>query len=238
MKSYKQKTGVTLVEILIVVAVIAILVSMVIGIAARIDNQGKEQLTKNTLAILDTALGQFQDYGYDCNVSLAMTANNERDFYRSLNFPIDCNTSFSYTAIRRELEKVLGVSWRTITITDTGGIPDANYFGSEVLYFFLSRVPDCRQTLDEIDGKLITNLDKNGNPWKLTVGPRTLDVYPLMRFIDPWGTTLRYDYYDAKPPNHSLIDIQNMEKSKKTFPVITSAGPDKIFGTADDIKSR
>ena len=90
MKSYKHKTGVTLVEILVVAAIIVILVSMVIGIAARIDNQGKEQLTKNTLALLDAALGQFQNYGYE--YKLAPNAGpDEMEFYRSLDFPIDCN---------------------------------------------------------------------------------------------------------------------------------------------------
>ncbi|MHC4572068.1 MAG: prepilin-type N-terminal cleavage/methylation domain-containing protein, partial [Planctomycetota bacterium] len=40
MKSYKHKTGVTLVEILIVVGIIAILAAMVISLAARIDSRG------------------------------------------------------------------------------------------------------------------------------------------------------------------------------------------------------
>ena len=64
MESYKHKTGVTLVEILVVVAIIAILATMVISLAARIDNQGKERLTENTFALLDPALGEFCDYGY------------------------------------------------------------------------------------------------------------------------------------------------------------------------------
>jgi hypothetical protein len=69
----------------------------------------------------------------------------------------------------------------------------------------------------------------------VTVGGKS---YPLFRVIDPWGETLRYDYYDEKPPPHSQSDIDDMEKSRKTFPVITSAGPDKEFDSADDITSR
>ncbi len=65
MKSYKHKYGFTLVEMLIVLAIIALLTSMVIGIAGRISNQGKEQLTRNTFALLDAALDQFRDYEYN-----------------------------------------------------------------------------------------------------------------------------------------------------------------------------
>jgi prepilin-type N-terminal cleavage/methylation domain-containing protein len=44
----------------------------------------------------------------------------------------------------------------------------------------------------------------------------------LARFYDPWGTPLNYVYASG-------ID---------TFPELTSAGPDRKFGTADDISSK
>jgi prepilin-type N-terminal cleavage/methylation domain-containing protein len=234
MKSYKHKTGVTLVEILVVVAVIALLVSMVIGIAARLDSQGKERLTENTFAILDAALSQFQNYGYEYKLVPNLDPNSaEAKFYRSLDFPIDCNGLPYDPQLRTEWGRALGFN-RTIAIEITGGTHDKSYSGSEVLYFFLSRVPESRETLDKIDRKLITNLGINGQPMDVIIGLGT-DVkkkYPLLRVIDPWGTTLRYDYY-----NDTGTFAEKME-SKKTFPVITSAGPDKIFGTSDDIKSR
>ena len=62
MKSYKHKTGVTLVEMLIVVAVIAILASMAIGIAARIDNQDRERDLKSTFVLLESALREYYEY--------------------------------------------------------------------------------------------------------------------------------------------------------------------------------
>ena len=52
--------------------------------------------------------------------------------------------------------------------------------------------------------------------------------YSLLRIIDPWGETLRYDYYD---------DYTEPDEARN-FPVITSAGPDGVFGTDDDIASR
>ena len=60
----RTKVGLTLVEMLVVIAIIAILASTVITIATRIDNKSREQLAGSTIAILTAALGQFQDYGY------------------------------------------------------------------------------------------------------------------------------------------------------------------------------
>lgn len=217
MKRRQNKTGVTLVEILVVVAIIAILVTMVIGIAARIDTQGKEQLTKNTVALLDTALGEFHDYGY--NYSAPADAN--------FKFPLDCN-SFSKSDLEGALKDALGAT----NVSITGDHNDV-YSGCEAMYFFLSRVPESRVTLDKIDKKLITNLDIGGSYMEITIDPGVNEKkYPLFRVIDPWGETLRYSYYDngtevsspSEPPSNS----------PRVFPVIISAGPDGDFNTVGD----
>jgi len=57
-----MKTGITLTEILIVVAVIAMLAAMVIGIASHIDTQSKEQATEATFALLEGALDEYKDF--------------------------------------------------------------------------------------------------------------------------------------------------------------------------------
>lgn len=57
--------GVTLVEILIVVAIITILASMVIGMATRIGNQSKEKSLQDTFALLESALEEYREHrGY------------------------------------------------------------------------------------------------------------------------------------------------------------------------------
>ena len=61
MKDCKQKSGVTLVEILVVVVIVGILAGMVIGLARRIDNQGKERLVRNSFEILNCALEHYRD---------------------------------------------------------------------------------------------------------------------------------------------------------------------------------
>jgi general secretion pathway protein G len=218
MKRRRHNAGFTLVEMLIVVAVIAILATMVVGLATRIGNKTKEQLVESTIAILNAALEQFHDYGY-----------SYLSPYSEFDFPLDCN---GFT--QAELETTLGNALGT-TVQISGGTHKNEYSGSEALYFFLSRVPECRAALDKIDGSLITNEDSSGNKLLINIGGVE---YPLIRVVDPWrehgtttktGKTLRYDYYDEK-----TVD----PKTKRNFPVITSAGPDGIFDTADDISSR
>ena len=217
MKSDQNKTGLSLVEMLIVVAIVVILTTMVIGLAGRIDDQSKEQLTRNTIGIITAALRQFNDYEYRYKAPV----------YTGFSFPLDCN-DFLQPAIEMTLGNALGAIF-----VISGGTPDISYSGGEALYVFLSQLPECRKTLDKIDESLLTNLDINKQPRIITItypGGSTKE-YPLLRVIDPWGTTLKYDYYDEVliPPN---------PRQKRTFPVVTSAGPDKKFGNTDDISSR
>lgn len=214
----KAKIGVTLVEMLIVLAVITILVSMVVAIAARLDNQSKERLAKSTFALLNAALGQFQDYGY----------HYESEEYRDFKFPIDCNDLDD-----DELENELGEALDMLgEVFITGGDHnDPNFSGSEALYFFLSQVPVSREALDKIDKSLITNEGSDKREMEIQVGDKK---YPLQRIIDPWGETVRYSYYR----NSYEISNEPPEDERRNFPIITSAGPDRVFGTADDITNR
>ena len=54
--------GLTLVEILITVAIIAVLTTMVMTITKRVDNQAKEKSLANTFAVLEGALQEYYDY--------------------------------------------------------------------------------------------------------------------------------------------------------------------------------
>jgi type II secretory pathway pseudopilin PulG len=215
MKKNRQTIGFTILEMLVVVGVIVILVSMVITLAARFEDRGNERVIKSTFSMLDAALGEFEDYGYNYKGSYAEL---------SLSFPLDCN-DFLRVDFENAVEEALD------TEVSINRDYDPNYSGSAAMYFFLSQVPDCRKVLDRIDISLVTNEDKNGDPLRIVVGG---DVdgqsYPLNRIIDPWGRTIRYDYYDEDDPSPDVEDL-------RTFPLLTSAGPDGEFNTLDDIKS-
>ena len=62
METRKYNYGLTLVEMLIVVAVIALLATMVVGIATHIDNQSKERGVKSIFALLESALQEYNEY--------------------------------------------------------------------------------------------------------------------------------------------------------------------------------
>ncbi|MCX5634324.1 MAG: prepilin-type N-terminal cleavage/methylation domain-containing protein [Planctomycetota bacterium] len=234
MKIARKQFGFTLLEMIVVVAVIVLLTSIVISVATRIDSQSKERLTENTLGLLNAALEQYKDFGYELkyNPIWLPVIPEESDFFLGLQFPIDCN-GFTAADVATTLGLVLNAGVGGVVIPPAGN--DPNYSGSEVLYFFLSKVPANKEILSRIGKSLITNIGSGGQAMDIEINGIK---YPLYRFVDAWGTTLRYDYYyDEAPPFNNINKINNMKNSKRSFPLIISAGPDKVFDTADDIKN-
>ena len=62
MESGKDRNGTTLIEILVVVAVIMILAGMVAGIGTTIDRHSKVKAVKGTFALLESALQEYYDF--------------------------------------------------------------------------------------------------------------------------------------------------------------------------------
>ena len=113
----------------------------------------------------------------------------------------------------------------TININDTDAVEKRN----------LVEYDEKKYTLDDLDdpdywGETIGDDDSEREIEISVDGGTTFKSF--FRVIDAWGTTLRYDYYDELEV--PLVAVAG----KKTFPVITSAGPDKKFGTPDDISNK
>ena len=157
-----NKHGLTLVEILVVVALIAILATIVVGVAGRIDNQSKEKAVESTFVLLDSALQEYRQF--------------------TDKFPEQPEDNFANAAAH-----------------------------SEFLYYELNSVPDSRIILEKIDKSSLEN--KYGAAG--TPSGTSVEIY------DPWGMPLDYRY-----------------KTGENFPVMISSGPDKTFGTADDMNSK
>ena len=170
----QTKRGFTLIEMLVVIAIVAALATMIVGVASRIESREKEKRCKNILALLTTALAQFHEYDF---------VYKDPD-YSAFNFPLDCN-GFDEVQIAETLEGALGADDVQIS-----GIHDPNDSSNEVMYLLLSMVPASRATLNKIDKKLVTS-----DGATITIDGRE---YPLLRVVDPWDTALRYDYYDDK----------------------------------------
>jgi prepilin-type N-terminal cleavage/methylation domain-containing protein len=160
MKTRKYKHGLSLVEMLIVVGVIALLATMVISVASRVDNQSKENLLKSTFAMLEGALEEYKEFQGA--------------------FPLQPVKDFTDVSLH-----------------------------SENLYKELYSIPGTRKILEKISGSLIKHDFDSGA------------VPPVPEIYDPWGTPLDYRY-----------------EAGDNFPELISAGPDKIFGNADDITNR
>lgn len=148
----------TLVEILVVVAIIAMLTTMVIGIASRINDQSKERGLESTFTLLESALQEYCEY--------------------TGKFPEQPEKNFANALIH-----------------------------SEYLYRELDLMPESRKILGRIAESLVKN--EYG----------TIDTPP--EIYDPWGIVMDYIYVAGD-----------------NFPDLVSAGPDKIFGTADDISNK
>jgi hypothetical protein len=212
---------------------------MVVGITKRIDDQSKERLCRNTIALVGNALEQFRDFGYEY----------KNNYYDGLVFPLDCNKynpadTFPYPNPQDTIRDALYSAPLPNVTIDAGPLwaqHDPSFSGSEVLYFILSQIPDCRATLDKIDKSLLTNkgIDKVTDITITIQSATTTRTYPFTRIIDPWGKTLRYDYYpDYADYTGTIIPYKDYRDSaKRTFPVITSAGQNGQFDTADDISN-
>ena len=62
MKTRRYKRGLSLLEMMIVVGIIALLATMVIGVAGRIDNQAKEKGVKSVFVLLEGALEEYKEF--------------------------------------------------------------------------------------------------------------------------------------------------------------------------------
>ena len=62
MRKYKNKLGLTLIEMVIVVGIIALLVSMIIRLVSRFDNQAKEKGLECTFMLLEGALQEYYEF--------------------------------------------------------------------------------------------------------------------------------------------------------------------------------
>jgi len=96
---------------------------------------------------------------------------------------------------------------------------DVSSASSAALFYFLDRNPASRAIASAVSNTLVTNKDADGNAITITIG--TNPAIDLPRYIDPWKTSIRYVYLDGT-----------------AFPSLTSAGPDKVFDTPDDITSK
>ena len=180
MKVFRRHRGFSMLEVLTAIAIIAVLVSMVLGLGKRVKIQAQERLCKSGIDIISSALDQYYDQ------------------YADFPFVAELNPDLTPIYVQATLLAYLNAEFGIVP-PDTGSIPGAvedEYASSEALYYYLDKkCPNSRKLID----KLATSLTAGGGAGG-GAGKRTYDdaggtpVLDLVRFVDPWGNPLRYTY--------------------------------------------
>jgi prepilin-type N-terminal cleavage/methylation domain-containing protein len=198
MRTGKRQAGFTLVELLIVLAVMAILIVTVLVAGKAVRVQAQCRLAASTIDILIAALEQYYEFSGE--------------------FPLSCE-GFGQAA----LAETLGGTGATIT----DGTYHSDFASGSALYYYLSQTPGSRRIINSISPSLVTAQGFNGVGLILT--PASGETVDLFRVIDPWGKTLWYRYEAGQ--NFPVLSSAGPDK------ILSSPGPDKIVGTSDDITS-
>ncbi len=211
------QSGFTLMELLVVAAIVVVLASALVGVGRRLLTGAQDKLARSTLEIVATAVEQY---------------------HSELNrFPMEYLNSgsrsvtpaFSQAELIAYLNDDLGltrmVPARTVSILPTGSLHN-DYAVSECLYYFLNRSQTSRRIIDTISDSQktaidLTRTDRQARRAEYTDASGQPVTIPLIRLIDPWNIPLRYEFTPGM----------------MSFPRITSAGPDRQFDTTDDLRS-
>ncbi len=200
MNRLRKQCAFTAVEVITTVAILAILVGILLGVGRRLVTQAEEKLAQGTIDIIVLALEQY----YTDSVPNGFPF--EADVY--IESPL---FGFDENALQTVIELDRGAVSSTVT-----GSHDSKYASSEALFYFLYKSPNSRKIIDTITDIQITNQGSSGGDLIIEV-PTGGTPIDLVRFIDPWGTALRYTY-----------------TAGDTFPLIESAGADRDFDAAGD----
>lgn len=218
MRSHKPNgtSGFTLVEILVVLAVIVILIAASVRVGQYVRIKAQIELVQSALGVIDTALQQYYDdvgaFPFECKDG---DNNNVPDDFRraDLQTQIQAKTGATMVTISHDLNET------------TGGNQAVDAASSAGLWWFLNQAPNSRKILDALSPELITTLKPNSAADRLTISitlSGLVETRDLARIVDVWGVSLWYRY----------------DSAADTFPTVISAGPDRRFGTADDIQNR
>jgi prepilin-type N-terminal cleavage/methylation domain-containing protein len=222
-----RKNGLTLIEILLAVAIVAMMVTVTLVSTGGLRKQAQVKLTESTLAVVMSALQQYNEFwgAYPPQISAAQN--------------VETNDTNARLAIANAIGAPLAAS-----LTSWPG--PTNHKGtctySEALYLRLYRTPVCRKMIDGITPVSDKSTAKKASLSSLAFTPDTTDTtgktptsvtwkplgssdsrtvtFYLYRFVDAWRQPLRYQY-----------------TAGSTTPTLISNGPDMVADTADDIKS-
>ena len=164
------QTGFSLLEMVVVVAVILILAGMLLGVGKYIKIRAEIDLTKSELEVLVTALQQY----YDDFTAFPFDTDMNNDGLM--------NDDYLVTDLEADLNGLV-----------SGGVLEDIDASSAALFYFLDKGPNSRKIVDALSGSLVSNKDASGAAITFTF-TATSETIDLPRFIDVWGNSIRYEY--------------------------------------------
>ena len=211
--------GFTLIELLVVIAIIAIVSSGIVAVGMFVRTTTRVNATKGTIQILTSALSAWQsktggDFPQDVPNMFAGAATMDLQTAGQIYLNIYASGQVLATADPAGMHATY--SWNDagdLTLNQKNYVLDARA-RSELMCFFLSQEPASRKLLDGLDASTRVNEDQD----QYQVGLRP--VAPLYEVVDAWGKPIDY-----------------VPRGLGNFPRVVSAGPDGVFGNADDISS-
>jgi prepilin-type N-terminal cleavage/methylation domain-containing protein len=185
----QNKNGLTLIEILAAIAIVAILAAGLYIAGDYADKQAKIKQTQSTIEMLSAALEQYYDANSNC-------------------FPFKAGLTYNRAKLEGTDSNGLGG-----TVSVKGWVPtdyNDHYASDDALYYFLNRIPASRNIIGTINSSLITNKDYMKREYFFT--PTSGTTYPLLHIIDAWGTPFRYTYSKSAGDNFPLIESAGPDK--------------------------
>lgn len=215
MRGRARSSGFTLIELVVVLAVILVLVGLVLAVSSILIKRSEVQQTESALAILSAAVDEFE---------------------QSRARPLTYGTRNSPANARYDIPELTNVNY------------------AHVILFVLDRLAThgpSRDMISKIDGSLfrtastqIPNPTGGYPPTEFWWGP-----LPRMELVDPWDTRIAV-IFPGRPwvpgddPNLKDLDgtIRTADEQGNTPCVnrkirFISSGPDRQYGTPDDIES-
>ena len=221
MKTYGKKNGFTTVELLTVVAILAVLVGALLGAAKHVRTRAYERLAASTISVMTTAIEQYHNDNKEFPFVAAQEI--ETEYLPEVFNIIDLEVTIEYKTGLDPLDVEL------IEVVDT---PD-KYTSIATLYFFLNRSINSSKIIGAISGKFLANKDRSGAAMTLRLGSKTV---PLIWLVDPWGNPFRYRYVagDNFPVIISAGPDGKFGSIEPTYPI----DPDRdLSRTYDNISS-
>jgi len=222
MRQDGAKGGFTLLEMLVVIAIMVIVVSGILVVGSHVRTSARVNNTRATLGILTAALREWQgatrrDFP-QWEVSPPGPAPLDDDLAKLGNMLTGANLGPFTVQDTAPLGRRHGdyFPWK-----DGGDLVPGQQFDvvaararSEFMWAFLAQRRESQAVLSKLSAETLVNEDGDQLQWAAR------PMVGLQEAVDAWG----------KPVNY-------VSQGAGNFPRLQSAGPDGVFGTADDVWS-